>query len=155
MGLWRFLQAELVAHPLLSQQAILLTCWEGNPPAAPPRLGQVGAETHHRHRGAALLLLLAEGSGEKKDVCYEMDRLGQNPGKTCMCLHVNGKLLSGQQSFTQSPAKTTLPWAGGTEGLCGETGVIHLNVIPSSSTWDLNVSLGSPWPQLQQERLCG
>lgn len=49
MGLWRFLQAELLVHPLLSlQEGILVNCWEGipqqlqlgagwgrNPPAAP------------------------------------------------------------------------------------------------------------------------
>jgi len=73
VGLWRFLQAELVGHPLLSpQQAISLNCWEGNPPAAPPWLGQAGAETHQQHHGAAAMHLLAKGSkelGEKR--CLE------------------------------------------------------------------------------------
>lgn len=76
-------------------------------------MGQVGAETHQQHHGAALLLL-AEGSkelGEK--TCYDMDRLGQNGGKTHVCLRVNGKLPPGQQFSTQSPVKTPLPWAGG------------------------------------------
>lgn len=81
---------------------------------------------------------------EKKDICYNTDRPGQNPGKSDTCLRVTGKLLSGQQVSPQSPATTPLSWAGGTEGLCSKTGVIHLNVIPPGSTWALNVSLDLP-----------
>lgn len=142
-----------MGHPLLSpQQAVLLNCWAGNPPAAPLWLGQKPTiSTMELH---CCCSLRDQKNWEKKDVCYDMDRLGQNPGKTCMCLHGNGKLLLGQQFYTV-PSEDTSAWGWGTEGLCSKTGVIHLNVIPSSSTWDLNVRLGSPWPHHQQERLCG
>lgn len=97
MGLWRFLQAELLVHPLLSlQEGILVNCWEGIPQQL--QLGAAWGRNPPAAPQGCIAAAPAQGTQknwEEKGGWYKMDR--QNPAK-----HGKGKLFSGQTFPTQS-----------------------------------------------------